>query len=265
MSTNLNCQLNILGLRIDAVSSDSALKMISAWAENGEQKMVCAANVHMSVEAWDHPEFKKMLSKADLVLPDGSGLAMGLSLLYGRRVRRFRGPDLMLKVCETAHERGLEVGFYGGREEFREDLIGFLLKQYPKLKVNIFIVPPFREITEEENGRYVETINKSGIKILFVGIGCPKQEKWIFNNRKMIKAVMLGVGGAFDQFSGRVKITPKWIQKLGIEWLFRLINEPKRLWRRNFIHSSRYLLLVFNQFVAHLFCSGKRFFSGRSA
>jgi N-acetylglucosaminyldiphosphoundecaprenol N-acetyl-beta-D-mannosaminyltransferase len=171
----------------------------------------------------------------------------------------------MLNMCETAHERGLDVGFYGGREEFREDLIAFLLKRYPNLKVKLFIVPPFREITEEENSRYVERINKSGVRVLFVGIGCPKQEKWIYKNRHLIQAVMLGVGGAFDQFSGRVKLTPRWIQKLGIEWLFRLINEPKRLWRRNFIHSSRYLLLVFNQAVASLFSSGKRLFSGKSA
>lgn len=236
-------KFNVLGLGLDICSTSKAVETILKWAVRRESRMVCAANVHMTIEAWDNPEFREMINNADMVLIDGSGLAIGFGLKYFKRARRTRGGDLMLELCQAASENGVEIGFYGGREEYKEKLLAFLYSRFPNLKVSSFIVPPFREISEKENDQYVNALNQSGAKIIFVGIGCPRQEKWISNNINRVQAVMIGVGGAFDQFSGRIGMPPKWVQIAGIEWLFRLVREPRRMWKRNFVHSSRYIYL----------------------
>jgi N-acetylglucosaminyldiphosphoundecaprenol N-acetyl-beta-D-mannosaminyltransferase len=265
LSDAMEKKFGVLGLGLDLLTTQKAVESILNWAILRESRMVCAANVHMTIEAWDNPEFREMINRADMALIDGSGLAIGFSLKYFKLGRRTRGADLMMAVCQAASEKGIKIGFYGGREEYKEKLLSFFKERFPHLKTVSFIVPPFREISEKENEQYIEYLNRSGARIVFVGIGCPKQEKWISKNINRVQAVMVGVGGAFDQFSGRIGVPPKWVQKAGIEWLFRLVREPRRMWKRNFVHSTRYIYLFTIQWVLDLFIAGKRILNNRSA
>lgn len=231
----------ILGTRVDATSFQEATQHILEWAEAGESRYVCAANVHMVMEAYDSPAFRKVVNDADLVVPDGMPLAWGLRLLGVRDQDRVDGPGLMLHVCEAAASQGVPVGFYGGSPDTLQALIKNLKKRFPTLNVVYYYSPPFRPLTAEEDAEVTQQIVASGAKILFVGLGCPKQEWWMAGHKGKIPAVMLGVGAAFDFHAGRIRKAPRWMQQIGMEWFFRLCMEPRRLWRRYFKHNPRFI------------------------
>ncbi|KXG78333.1 putative N-acetylmannosaminyltransferase [Fervidicola ferrireducens] len=243
----------ILGMRVDATSFQEATRLILKWAGTGESRYVCAANVHMVMEAYDSPAFRKVVNNADLVVPDGMPLAYGLRLLGMRGQERVCGPELMLHVCEAAASQGVPVGFYGGSPDTLQALVKNLSKRFPNLRVAYQYSPPFRPLTAEEDAAVTKQIAASGARILFVGLGCPKQECWMAEHRGKIPAVMLGVGAAFDFHAGRIRQAPRWVQNIGMEWFFRLCMEPRRLWRRYFKHNPRFLILFALQLV------GKRY------
>lgn len=237
----------ILGMRVDPLSYEEATEKVLTWAVAGESRYVCVANVHMTMEAYDAPDFCRIVNAADLVTPDGMPLVWMLRRLGVPDQERVYGPELTLRVCEAAAREGIPVGFYGGRPEALEGLVRNLKARFPGLKVAYAYSPPFRPLTPEEDARIVEEINASGARILFVGLGCPKQERWMAEHKGRVQAVMLGVGAAFDFHAGRVRQAPVWMQRAGLEWLFRLGQEPRRLWRRYLKHNPRFLLLAFLQ------------------
>ena len=253
----------ILGLRVNPTSYSEAVAACLAWAQTRQSKYVCVANVHMTMEGWDSADLQRVFNSADLVVPDGMPLVWALRLLGGRSATRVRGPDLMLKLCEAAAENEIPVALYGGTEESLAKAIGFLKAQYPLLDVACALAPPFRPLTEEEISQHVARISASGARIVFVGIGCPKQEIWMAGNRGRLQAVMLGVGAAFDLISGRTRHAPLWMQRVGLEWLFRLLTEPRRLWKRYLKHNPRFLSLFAIQRLAGAF--GVRVFEKRRA
>ena len=159
------------------------------------------------------------------------------------------GPTLMKHICEASAQSCVSVGFYGGTPETLKALVHNLTDQIPNLKISYAYSPPFRPLTLEEDEALVKEINSSGTQILFVGLGCPKQERWMFAHRKRIKAVMVGVGAGFDFFAGTKKQAPKWMMQIGLEWLFRLCTEPKRLWRRYLFNNPRFLCLAAMQLL----------------
>jgi N-acetylglucosaminyldiphosphoundecaprenol N-acetyl-beta-D-mannosaminyltransferase len=203
----------------------------------------------MVMEGHDDPSFQRLVNNADLVTPDGMPLVWGLKLLGAQKATRVYGPDLTLYVCEAAAKAGITVGLYGGTRESLADFVAFLERRFPRIQVVCSIAPPFRSLTPDEDARYTRQILESGAQILFVGIGCPKQERWIAAHKGTIPAVMLGVGAAFDFHSGRVAQAPKWMQRLGLEWVFRVSMEPRRLWKRYAIHNPRYVVLLARQVV----------------
>jgi len=235
----------ILGMRVDPTSYEEATRKVLAWAGAGESRYVCVANVHMVMEAHDDPGFKALVNAADLVTPDGMPLVWMLRRLGYPHQERVYGPELTLRVCEEAARQGVPVGFYGGHPEALGALVGNLKARYPSLRVVYAYSPPFRSLTPEEDQKVVEEINTSGVRILFVGLGCPKQERWMAEHKGRIRAVMLGVGAAFDLHAGRVRQAPAWMQAIGLEWLFRFFQEPGRLWRRYFKHNPRFVFLAF--------------------
>lgn len=237
--------VKILGMRVDPISYEEATGKVLAWAEAGESRYVCVANVHMVMEAHDDPDFCALVNAADLVTPDGMPLVWMLRKLGHLYQERVYGPELTSRVCAEAARRGVPVGFYGGYPEALEALVRNLRASFPGLRVVYAYSPPFRPLTPEEDERVTEEINASGTRILFVGLGCPKQERWMAEHKGRVRAVMLGVGAAFDFHAGRVRQAPAWMQKIGLEWLFRLSQEPKRLWRRYLRHNPRFLLLAF--------------------
>ena len=240
---------DIVGMRVDATSYEDAADRILQWARRGESRYVCAACVNNVIEACDDNTFNRCMNQADLVTPDGMPLVWGLRMLGVPDATRVYGPDLTQVLCERASRQGVPVGFYGGAPDVLEQLVVECRRRWPDLEVAYHFSPPFRELTPEEEASIVDDINASGAAILFVGIGTPKQDIWMARNRGRVRAVMLGVGAAFDFIAGRKKQAPSFMQKVGMEWLFRLLTEPKRLWKRYLYRNPRFVALFASQLV----------------
>jgi N-acetylglucosaminyldiphosphoundecaprenol N-acetyl-beta-D-mannosaminyltransferase len=233
----------ILGMRVDATSYGDAAMRVARWAKAGESRFVCIASVNNVMEAHDDLEFLSIMNDADLVTPDGMPLVWGLRRLGLPHASRVYGPDLTPAVLTKASEEGIPVGFYGGSPSVLEAFLLRVERGWPNLRIAYAWSPPFRDLTDEEDERVVEEMNASGARLLFVGIGCPRQEIWMSNHRGRVDAVMLGVGAAFDFMAGMKKQAPGVMQRTGTEWLFRLATEPRRLWRRYLKHNPRFAAL----------------------
>jgi N-acetylglucosaminyldiphosphoundecaprenol N-acetyl-beta-D-mannosaminyltransferase len=240
---------SILKMRVDATSYFDATERIISWAKDGRSEYVCVANVHMAMEVYDDPNFAQLVNQSALVTPDGMPLVWGLRAFGLQEASRVYGPTLTLHVCEAAAKQGIPVGLYGGTPESLVAFTKFLRERFPGIQVVCQISPPFRPLSATEDAAYTQQIVESGARILLVGIGCPKQERWMADHWKQIPAVMLGVGAAFDFHSGRVKQSPSWLQKVGLEWAFRLFMEPNRLWKRYFKHNPRFVVFFVQQYL----------------
>lgn len=243
----------ILGTRVDALNYSKAVSLIIDWANRKQSRYVCVPAVHMIMEGYDSKPFQDILNNADLVTPDGMPVVFALKMMGVNSASRVYGPTLTLKVCEAAAKEGIKIGLYGGTTESLNDFKHFLWEKFPNINIVCAISPPFRELTAEENARYVDEISSSGVQILFVGIGCPKQERWMSKHKERLSTVMVGVGATFDFHSGRVRQAPTWVQNIGMEWFFRLMMEPRRLFMRHAKHNPRYLILLAMQLVARRF------------
>ena len=241
----------ILGLRVDATSYPDAASRVMTWARRGESRYVCVANVHMVMESRHSAEFCRVVNGADLVTPDGMPLVCGLQLLGVKEATRVYGPDLTAHLLEIAARQHIPIGFYGGSPEVVTRLLEVLPQRFPGLSVSFGMSPPFRALTPREDQVVVEQINRSGTRILFVGLGCPKQEGWMADHVGRVLAVMVGVGAAFDFLAGAKPQAPRWMQRFGMEWFFRLCTEPRRLWRRYLGYGPQFVWLFARQLLAH--------------
>lgn len=221
-----------------------ASEQVLAWAKAHESRYVCAANVHMLMEAHDSLHYRQIVNSADLVVPDGVPLVWMLRLKGHPEQQRVYGPTLMLHVLEAAARENVPVGFYGSFPKVLQSLLTNIQDRFPNLKIDYSFSPPFREISEKEDFEITKNINTSSVRILFIGLGCPKQERWMAEHRGRINAVMIGVGAAFDFHAGVKPQAPLWMQKIGLEWLFRLSTEPRRLWRRYLYHNPRFVFFA---------------------
>jgi len=246
--TNLASR-HVLGMRVDVTSYEDASKRVLEWAHHRQSAYVCVASVHMTMEAYDSPAFRQVVNKADLVTPDGRPLVWALKGLRVKTASQVRGTDLTTHVLEQAAHENVPIGLYGGTPETLETLVRILKTRYPKIRVVCQIAPPFRSLTPVEDEAVRDEIVASGARVLFVGLGCPKQEKWMAAHKGRIPAVMLGVGAAFDFHTGRVPQAPRWMQVAGLEWVFRLVVEPRRLWRRYAKHNPRFVGLFLMQLM----------------
>ncbi len=232
--------VEILGVRVHATSYADATARVVRWAKGRESRFVCCANVHVVMEAQDSHAFASVLSRASLVTPDGMPLvwfARGVGLAQSR----VYGPTLMLHVCEAAAREGLPIALLGSTEGTLAALEQALRRRYPALVVAYRGSPPFRPATEAEDAVLVAELAASGATIVFVGLGCPKQELWMAAHLGRVPAVMPGVGAAFDFHAGKVAQAPAWMQDRGLEWLFRLAHEPRRLLGRYLRHNPRFV------------------------
>jgi N-acetylglucosaminyldiphosphoundecaprenol N-acetyl-beta-D-mannosaminyltransferase len=233
----------VLGMRVDATSYEDASQHVVQWAREGRSAYVCVATVHMTMEAFDSSAFQRVVNGADLVTPDGRPLVWALRSLGVKDATQVRGTDLTTHVVERAARERVPIGLYGGTPELLQLFARTLKSRYPGTRVVCQIAPPFRPLTPEEDKRVTQEIVSSGARIVFVGIGCPKQERWMVLHKERIPAVMLGVGAAFDFHTGRVRQAPHWMQVAGLEWVFRLLMDPKRLWKRYAKHNPRFVAL----------------------
>lgn len=239
----------IVGIRVDATSYAHAVRQILQWASESRARYVCVATVHMVMEAHDDPRYGQIVNGADLVTPDGMPLVWALRILGVAGASRVYGPDLVPALCEQAASQDVPVGFYGGSPEVLARMVAEVHRRWPGLRVGYCWSPPYRPLTPAEDADVVANIASSGVRVLFVGIGCPKQERWMAEHRDRLKVVMVGVGAAFDFLAGTKRQAPRVLQRLGLEWFFRLATEPRRLWRRYLYHNPRYLALFVRQLI----------------
>ena len=240
----------VLGVPIDAVRWDEALARVARWADGRESRVVCICNVHSVVTASRDPAFGAVVEACDMATPDGAPVAWMLRRLGVRRQPRVNGPDLMWRSCGEAAASGRGIYLYGGSQQTLDLLCGRLREAYPALQIAGAVSPPFRPLTAEEDAAEVERINSSGVGLLFVGLGCPKQEHWMQDHRDQVHAVMIGVGAAFDYHAGTLPRAPAWMQRFGLEWVHRLAHEPRRLWRRYLVTNSLFTAGAIRQLLA---------------
>jgi len=241
---------SVVGMRLDVLTYERADETIMAWAEARDSRYVCVSAVNNVVVASRDPEFLAAMNGSDMTTPDGMPLAWALRLLGADEAPRVCGPVLTTVVCETAARRGIPVGFYGGAPDVLDELTRTLEQRLPELRIAYAYSPPFRALSDEEDAKVVEDIVSSGCRILFVGLGAPKQERWMAERVGALPCVMLGVGAAFDVVAGRSPRAPEVIQRMGLEWAYRLMHEPRRLWRRYLLGNPRFVALFTRQLVA---------------
>ncbi len=241
---------NLLGIQIDAVDYEVAVERILTAARTRRGMAVSALAVHGVMTGVLDPAHRHRLNAFDLLVPDGQPVRWGLNLLHRTRLRdRVYGPNLMLHVCARAAAVGLPIYLYGGTEEILAKLKANLLEQFPDLAIAGVQASRFRRLTAEEQEEVGAAIRASGAALTFVGLGCPRQEVWAFEMREALSMPVLAVGAAFAFHAGLVPQAPPALQKRGLEWLYRLVQEPLRLWKRYLLLNPLYLLLLFAQAV----------------
>jgi len=238
-----------LGSAIDALSWQDAIERITLWAATYESRYVCACNAHSLVTASLDPAFREIINGADMAVPDGMPIAWSVCKMGFPRQERINGPDLMLRLCEGAARRDLRVFFYGSSPRTLTKLQTNFRARLPELKIVGAHSPPYRQQSEAEDAAVIDLINASGAAIVFISLGCPKQERWMAQHRGKVHAVMVGVGAAFDYHAGTLRRAPTWMQDRGLEWLYRLMKEPRRLWRRYLTTNTIFVLRIARQFL----------------
>lgn len=236
----------ILGVRVDATQIPDTIAQMEEWITRRDAcHFVAVTDMHSVMEAQYDDGFKSMLSSADLVVPDGFSLVwMGRRKGFALR-SRVCGPELMAAFCEQTAQKGYRHFFYGGAPGVAEELGARFAVRFPGLIVAGTDCPPFRPLTPEEDREIVAAIERSRADVVWVGLGAPKQERWMFGHRPQLRIpVLIGVGAAFDFHTGRVPRAPVWMRDHGFEWLFRLAMEPRRLWKRYLVYGSQFVMLA---------------------
>lgn len=241
----------ILGSFIDAISWSTTIDSIHRWSAARESRYVCICNAHSLVTARHDPAFREALSGADMSTPDGMPVAWMLRRMGFPRQQRINGPDLMWSYCEVAERLHEPVFLYGSTLATLTALRQRLLATFPTLQIVGTCSPPFRSLTPQEDDEIVDLIKTSEARIVFVSLGCPKQELWMADHRGRIDAVMVGVGAAFDYHAGTLRRAPVWMQQHGLEWLHRLYSEPRRLWKRYLLTNTLFVFGAAWQLAVH--------------
>ncbi len=242
----------LLDVPLALVDYDRTLDWIDDAITTGGRGYICVAAVHTVMATREDEELRAAVLASDLTVPDGQPLVWALRMLGHRLDGRVYGPELMQRACERATRTGSRFFLYGGRSpEALDQLAGNLRASYPGLSIVGGYSPPFRELTASEDAAVVAEINASGADVVWVGIGVPKQEKWMARMRERLDApVLVGVGAAFDFHAGLVPQAPSAMQRLGLEWVYRLCQEPRRLWRRYARYNPRFLWEFTRQYAA---------------
>ena len=242
-------KLRLFETWVTTATYKQTVDQITSLAATRTSSYVCCANVHMLMKAYQKPAFNQVVNRANIVTPDGKPVSLLMNLQQGVSQERICGMDLFADILEAAQEKKLSVFFYGSTQEVLDIINAKATHQFPRLKIAGSYSPPFRPLSQEEDRAAVDMINASGANLVFVSLGCPKQEKWMYEHKGRVKACMLGLGQAFLTYSGMEKRLPKWARDLSLEWLYRLYLEPKRLWKRYLIGNSMFLYLASKSLV----------------
>ena len=233
---------DVFGVQVSAVTYDEAVDVILAAAQRRVPAQVTLHAVHALITASNDEELRKRVNTFDIVAPDGQPVRWALNLLWGAGLKdRVYGPELMLRLCRQAALLEVPIYLYGSMPDVLEKLSVNLEAGYPGLKIAGDESPPFRQLSPEESKETIERINNSGAGIVFIGLGAPKQDHFAYEHGEEIQAVQVCVGAAFDFHAGTLAMAPPWMQRRGLEWLYRLIREPRRLWKRYFVTNTIFL------------------------
>jgi N-acetylglucosaminyldiphosphoundecaprenol N-acetyl-beta-D-mannosaminyltransferase len=235
---------DVLSVPVDVLSWSEAVECIFGWALRRESRTVCICNVHSVVTARRTPSHADAIRCADLVTPDGAPVAWMLRNKGHSGQERISGPELMWACCGMASKLGTEMSLYGGTPSTLQRLEQRLRAEFQGINIVGAFSPPFRELSADEDAAVVDSINRSGARIVWVGLGCPKQEAWMQAHHRRVNAVMVGVGAAFDFHAGVTKRAPPWMQRNGLEWLHRLSQDPRRLATRYLVGNSIFMMAV---------------------
>lgn len=234
----------ILKTNINVTNMGETLQYLTQNLEDLRGKYICVSNVHTVVMSYEDEKYRNIQNSAAMVLPDGKPLSVVSRLRGYKEAQKVSGPDLMPAMFRVSEEKEYTHYFYGSTEETLGKLKEALLKQYPKLKIVGMYSPPFRPLTQEEDEEMIQQINDASPDFIWIGLGAPKQERWMYAHKDKLCGVMLGVGAGFDFHAGTVKRAPVWMQKCGLEWLHRLTQDPKRLFKRYVVTNSKFLWLI---------------------
>lgn len=237
-------RFQLISLELDTYTYKAAVIQILDWAKQRKSAYVTFSNVHMTIEAYDNPEFAAMVNNADMVCADGMPLVKGVKLLYNHNIERIAGMDMFPRLLKEANKEKLSIFLYGSTAEVLAKIQDRIKKEYPAAKVVGAVSPSFRKLSEAEEHDYIQQINTSSANMVFVALGCPKQEKWMAKHTSKINAVLLGVGGAFPVFIEEQKRAPEWMRNMSLEWFYRLIQDPKRLFKRYFYTNIKFMYLL---------------------
>ena len=241
-------RINVLGIGVSAVDIPCTLDTIDCWIVGGDKQYVCVTGVHGIVESQHDGDLLKIHNRAGLVVPDGMPLVWLLWLSGHAEADRVYGPDLMLAVLKHGRRRGYRHFLYGATEETLRRLEANVARAHPDARIVGRIAPPFRPLSAAEERAVTSAINDSGADIVWVGLSTPKQERWMAAFRNRLDAnVLIGVGAAFDFHAGSVRQAPRFVQRSGFEWAFRLMMEPRRLWRRYARNNPEFLWKLISQ------------------
>lgn len=248
---NIEARFQVLGVNVSAINMSLALSAIDRWIESKEAHYVCVAAAHSVLDCQDDDELRAIFNNSGMTTPDGMSLVWAGRLQGHRHVDRVYGPDLMHAVCKHSVERGYRHFLYGGDAQVNKALIERLASAYPGLLIVGGIAPPFHSLTDEEHTQLANEISASEADIVWVGLGSAKQTRWMAANVGKVGApVLIGVGAAFDFLSGVKAQAPPWLRRTGLEWMFRLLVEPKRLWPR-YRRYPRFLFLLLQELMLH--------------
>jgi len=234
---------NVLGVPLALTDYERTMDWMDATIDQGRQGYVCVAAVHTVMVCQEDAELREAVLASDLTVPDGQPLVWAMNMLGHRLSSRVYGPDLMARYCERSVETGTRMFLYGGRNQGALVQLALnLRRRYPGVKIVGGYAPPYRPLSDEEETAILDEINRSGADVVWVGIGVPKQEKWMAAMRHRLRApVLVGVGAAFDFHAGLVPQAPNWVQASGLEWAYRLVHEPRRLWKRYLRYNPRFV------------------------
>ncbi len=244
----MTSRANVLGVGVSAITMPQALETIHSWIAARQAHYICVTGVHGVMESQRDAELRRIHNAAGLVTPDGMPLVW-LSRMQGfRHVQRVYGPDLMLALCAESLRHGYRHYLYGSTEPLLKQLTERLIQRFPGLQIVGTYAPPFRSLTPAEDEAIIAQINAANPHIVWVGLSTPKQERWMAAHVGRLAApVLIGVGAAFDFHAGVKRQAPRWMQRSGLEWFFRLITEPRRLWRRYLVNNPLFIWYVAQQ------------------
>ena len=236
---------NILGVNISVTNMNDTVKYIENNLESLKGNYICVSNVHTTVMSYEDKAYRNIQNSGVMALPDGGPLSVVSRKKGFKEAKRVTGPDLMEEIFKISEEKGYKHYFYGSTEETLDELKTKLIQKYPKLQIVGMFSPPFRKLTEWEDVEITNKINETNANFIWVGLGAPKQEIWMFNHKNKVNGLMLGVGAGFDYHAEKIKRAPKWMQNNNLEWIYRLLQDPRRLYKRYLTTNFKFLRLIY--------------------